>query len=348
MKILLGPDGSVELTRGGRITRGQDKSRYIYVEWKEDEAPLDTGQITADNLAVQICITRPDGEQSGWYSMVKVDAEKKYYYILQAWDTAVSGESTAQIRWYDVSLSETQRVVYVSAIMNFIVDNGKIAQPLNISSENYNDIVLQFITPLSNQAFRKYNVNSLPETITYNTDGAKTAPALYYNFTHDVSDIVPSVLNLGSSYDRTTNSRSGFILVNKNGDIQTEIFITTVGKVYIRNFVGSATEFKDLFEEYSIKDVEQQRSINNLLGLIAEKVNFSDIIDNLESDETGRVLSARQGKVIKQLITAEETARTASNRALDERTTELERRTAVYFTADKNGYVYANVGGENE
>ena len=364
MRIVLSSDGSVELLRGERITRGQDLSRRIYVEWNENESPIDTGQILADNMAVQLCITRPDGEQSGWYSMIKIDAEDKYYYTLQAWDTAVAGIANVQVRWYDIDLLKTDiktdiceecgnqepesgRPIYTAEEASFIVDNGKIAQPLNISSENYNEIVLQFITPLSAQAFRKYNANALPDTVIYSADGAKTAPALYFNFTHDVVDIVPSVLNKGSSYDRVTNSRDGILLVNKMGDVFTEAFITTIGKIYIRTFIGSAGEFKDIFEEYQIKNVEQQRSINGLINLIVEKVNYTDIIDNLESDEFGKVLSARQGKVLNEAITAEKTARTGADEKLQESINELDKRTLVYFTADNDGNVYANqVGGE--
>ena len=317
------------------------------VEWNENESPIDTGQILADNMAVQLCITRPDGEQSGWYSMIKIDAEDKYYYTLQAWDTAVAGIATVVVRWHDTTIAEENRPEYPSDEASFIVDNGKIAQPLNISSENYNEIVLQFITPLSAQAFRKYNANALPDTVIYSADGAKTAPALYFNFTHDVVDIVPSVLNKGSSYDRVTNSRDGILLVNKMGDVFTEAFITTIGKIYIRTFIGSAGEFKDIFEEYQIKNVEQQRSINGLINLIVEKVNYTDIIDNLESDEFGKVLSARQGKVLNEAITAEKTARTGADEKLQESINELDKRTLVYFTADDDGNVYANqVGGE--
>ncbi len=347
MKIVLGSDGSIELTRGEHITRGQDKSRQVFVEWAEGVSPIDTGQFLADNMVVEMCITRPDGEQSGWLTAVKVDGEIKYLYILQAWDTAVSGQASLQVRWYDITQEESNRIIEVSNEAFFIVDNGKIAQPLNISSENYNEIVLQFITPLSAQAFRKYNVNALPDTITYSADGAKTAPALYFNFTHDVVDIVPSVLNQGNSYDRVINSRDGILLVNKMGDVFTEAFITTIGKIYIRTFVGSAGEFKDIFEEYQIKNVEQQRSINGLINLIVEKVNYTDIIDNLESDEFRKVLSARQGKVLSEAITAEKTARTGADDKLQASINELKERTLVYFTADDDGNVYANqVGGE--
>ena len=39
MKIALGSDGSIELTRGEHITRGQDKSRQVFVEWAEGVSP---------------------------------------------------------------------------------------------------------------------------------------------------------------------------------------------------------------------------------------------------------------------------------------------------------------------
>ena len=244
MKIVLGSDGSVELTRGEHITRGQDKSRQVFVEWAEGVSPIDTGQFLADNMVVEMCITRPDGEQSGWLTAVKVDGEIKYLYILQAWDTAVSGQASLQVRWYDITQEESSRIIEVSNEAFFIVDNGKIAQPLNLSSENYNDIVLRFITPLSTQAFRKYNVNALPDTVTYEPDGAKTAPALYFNFTHEVVDLVDEEFN----EQRTV--REGFLFVGKCGEIQTEVFFSSVGKIYTRSFAESpAGDFKERFEE---------------------------------------------------------------------------------------------------
>ena len=363
MRIVLSSDGSVELTRGERITRGQDLSRRIYVEWNENESPIDTGQILADNMAVQLCITRPDGEQSGWYSMIKIDAEDKYYYTLQAWDTAVAGIATVQVRWYDIELVETDirtdiceecgnqelgsgRPIYVSDEASFIVDNGKIAQPLNISSENYNEIVLQFITPLSTQAFRKYNINALPDTVAYEPDGAKTAPALFYNFTHEVVDIVPSVLNQGASYVSEKNTRDGFLLVDKKGSVQTEVFFTNIGKIYIRVFSGSpASEFKDIFEQWHIKSVEQQRSINGLLSLIVEKINYSDIVDNLESLDDRKPLSAKQGKTLKDMLNAETSQREGQCEAIKNDLQETQRRTAIFLTADNDGNVYVNDGG---
>lgn len=291
MKIVLSSDGSVELLRGERITRGQDLSRRIYVEWNENESPIDTGQILADNMAVQLCIARPDGEQSGWYSMIKIDAEDKYYYTLQAWDTAVAGIATVQVRWYDVSLLETDiktdiceecgnqkpesgRPIYTSAEASFIVDNGKIAQPLNISSENYNDIVLQFITPLSNQAFRKYDVNKLPNTIIFSDDGPKTAPALYYNFSHDVIDIVSSSTN---EYKEEKKTRVGMLIVDqlKDGNIQNEVFLNEGGIYYRKITDGVAEEFKSKLQTAETQKVdltEYQKKIDGNLTTESKEV----------------------------------------------------------------------------
>ena len=162
MRIVLSSDGSVELSRGERITRGQDLSRRITVEWKEGESPIETGQISADNIIVQVCITRPDGEQSGWYIMLRDRSKLGYYHTLTAWDTVVAGEASLQIRWYDVTLQEAGedatledfessqgldgiRIIDVSQEAFFIIDNGKIAQPVNVSSENYDAFIKEVL-----------------------------------------------------------------------------------------------------------------------------------------------------------------------------------------------------------
>lgn len=347
MRIVLSSDGNVELLRGERVIRGQDLSRRIYVEWKENESPIEAGQMLADNIAVQLCITRPDGEQSGWYSMIKVDADNKYYYTLQAWDTAVAGVSTVQVRWHDITIEETERPEYPSAEASFIVDNGKIAQPLNISSENYNEIVLQFITPLSAQAFRKYDATRLPDTITYNIDGVKTAPALYYNFSHEIVDVISSMSSLDTFYDSVKDNKEGILLVSKIDNRQTEVFVTTSNKIYIRTIDGLAGEFKNIFEEYQIENIKQQKSINLLIDLIVKKVNYTDIIDNIESDEVEKVLSARQGKVLSETITAEKIARTDADERLQANINEINEKIKIYFTADSRGFVYVNQKGED-
>ena len=274
MRIVLSSDGSVELLRGERITRGQDLSRRIYVEWNENESPIDTGQFLADNMVVEMCITRPDGEQSGWLTAVKVDGEIKYLYILQAWDTAVSGQASVQVRWYDITQEEGNRIIEVSNEAFFIVDNGKIAQPLNLSSENYNEIVLQFITPLSNQAFRKYDVNKLPNTIIFSDDGLKTAPALYYNFSHDVIDIVSSSTNDYALHKEEKKTRVGTLIVDqlKDGNIQNEVFINEGGIYYRKITDGVAEEFKGILQTAKVDLTEYQKKTDNALETESKEI----------------------------------------------------------------------------
>ncbi len=286
MRIVLSSDGSVELLRGERITRGQDLSRRIYVEWNENESPIDTGQILTDNMAVQLCITRPDGEQSGWYSMIKIDAEDKYYYTLQAWDTAVSGEASLQVRWYDITQEEANRIIEVSNEAFFIVDNGKIAQPLNLSSENYNDIVMQFLTPLSAQAFRKYDVNRLPNTVVFQQDGRKTAPALYYNFTHTVMEGDLEV------------EKKGTLLVSISDNVQHELFFTNDCNVYIRTqhsndffsvFNKNVAGIENLFNSVSTNAINIEQCFNDIATNSEELEKNSRDIKNLYTIFNGTV-----------------------------------------------------------
>lgn len=107
------------------------------------------------------------------------------------------------------------------------------------------------------------------------------------------------------------------------------------------------------------------------------KINLQDIIDNLTSTETQKPLSAKQGKVLNDKITQEILDRQTNDNLkvdkasivdnllssdntkvlsakqgkmldakIDEETTALhnkiDARTKVYFTADEDGYVYAN------
>ena len=267
MKIVLGSDGSIELTRGEQITRGQDKSRQVFVEWAEGVSPIDTGQFLADNMVVEMCITRPDGEQSGWLTAVKVDGEIKYLYILQAWDTAVSGEASLQVRWYDITQEEANRIIEVSNEAFFIVDNGKIAQPLNLSSENYNDIVMQFLTPLSAQAFRKYDVNRLPNTVVFQQDGRKTAPALYYNFTHTVMEGDLEV------------EKKGTLVVSISDNVQHELFFTNDCNVYIRT--QHSNDFFSVFNKNVVENLFNSVSTN----AINIEQSFNDIATNSEEIE---------------------------------------------------------------
>ena len=145
MKIVLDSSGNVELFRGEHVTRGQHRSKYVHVCWREGEDPVSRGEISAVNLMVNICITRPDGEQSGWYQMVKVAGTvQEFKYFLQAWDTCVSGEASISIRWYDASLEDGEQSFNSVGPIIFIVSNGVIAQPVPLDTETKDLIVHEF------------------------------------------------------------------------------------------------------------------------------------------------------------------------------------------------------------
>ncbi|MBO5067370.1 MAG: hypothetical protein J6C62_03080, partial [Clostridia bacterium] len=64
------------------------------------------------------------------------------------------------------------------------------------------------------------------------------------------------------------------------------------------------------------------------------RVKYSDVINNLLSEETTKPLSAKQGAVLDGKIS-------------DVKET-INERTAIYLSADENGYVYVNKVGGNE
>lgn len=237
MKITLDQDGSIELSRGERIVRGQNGSKMILVDWKTDESPVELGNVLLDNFAVRVNITRPDGEQSGWQIMHKVDSKISYYYPLQAWDTAVDGEAKVSIQAYDCTDNDstTGTIIYTSQQGKFIIDDGAVAQPLGISNENYENM-LTLLTPISNQAFRKYDVNSIPQTVDYQANGKKTAPALYYNAIMPVQ-VYDGKTNTYESISARGSLFVGVQVVDDNAE-QSEMLI--VGeKVYMRKLVIS-------------------------------------------------------------------------------------------------------------
>ena len=72
MKAIYNLAGEVEVKRGESIYRGQQSSKYILVSWLDGQSPteLETGAIPVGKLLVQINITRPDEQQSGWQTML--------------------------------------------------------------------------------------------------------------------------------------------------------------------------------------------------------------------------------------------------------------------------------------
>lgn len=235
MIITLDQDGGIDLSRSERIVRGQNGSKLIEVNWLKNCSPVERNLVTLDNFVVRVNITRPDGEQSGWQVMHKVDGLIKYYYKLQAWDTAVAGTAKVSVQCYDCTDTSTTEgtVIYASQEAQMIIDNGAIAQPLGITNENY-DNLLTLLSPISNQAFRKYDVNSIPQTVDYQQNGKKTAPALYYN-----ASMTVKVYN-GPNNTFVDTTMVGTLFVGKvavGEDIEQQEMLIVGNNVYMRKLV---------------------------------------------------------------------------------------------------------------
>lgn len=256
MRIRLDNEGSIDLTRGERIVRGQHGSKMIVVDWLDGHSPVERNLVSLDDFVVRVCITRPDGEQTGWQVMHKVDGKVSYYYALQAWDTAVSGEATVSVQYYDCSNTAVEENGDMGAIIGasqqgqFIIDNGVIAQPMGISNENY-DNMLKLIAPISNQAFRKFNAEAVPSVIDYQANGKKSAPALYFNVSMNIK-----------VYDKTTNTYTdtpvkGTLVVGvvEADGVATQSEMLLVGnRVYFRelhitNYTSDSPEVENSAEE---------------------------------------------------------------------------------------------------
>ena len=234
MNITLSSAGNVAVTRGEKITRGQSRSKLIKVNWRSNESPpelalLNSKHIGIESLVVQVNITRPDGEYSGWQDMIKIDGEIAFYYPLQKWDTEVSGKAQCQIRWFKAGDDgdDDTTTVYTSNQASFIIDNGAIAQTLTPDLTDYTTWQA-IIALLQSRQFRKFDVSDLSDDAVYNANGKKSAPAVFYNF--------------------TDGTNSGTLLVTKEtvGDsvIQTETLLSN-GNIINRKITFVATDYND-------------------------------------------------------------------------------------------------------
>lgn len=268
MKITLDQNGSIEQQRSERIVRGQNGAKMIEVEWAEGQSPAELNLVALDNLVVRVCITRPDGQQSGWQIMHKVDGAIKYYYPLQAWDTEVDGEAKASIQAYDcVNDDDLGTIVYTSQQSSFIIDDGVIAQPIGITSEDYDNLV-SLLTPISNQAFRKYDVNSIPQTIDYQQNGKKTAPALYYN--------APMTVKVYNGRDNTfvDNVVVGTLFVGRKTDgenIEQHEMLIVGNNVYMRKLIISDYNSN---EPQLVNDDDPSSKFYNISNTIKDYIEY--------------------------------------------------------------------------
>ena len=257
MNITLGSDNSVAVTRGEKITRGQSRSKLIKVNWRSNESPPElpisnTKHIGIESLIVQVNITRPDGEYSGWQDMIKVDGEISYYYPLQKWDTEVSGKAQCQIRWFKAGDDgdDDDTTVQTSNQISFVIDNGVIAQTLLPTLADYTTWQA-IIAILQSRAFRKFDITDLSDDAVYNVNGKKSAPAIFYNY--------------------SDGTNAGTLLVSKatvsTNVIQTETLLSN-GNILTRKITFAATDYND-------------STIENPTGTATEFVNINAKIQDL-------------------------------------------------------------------
>jgi len=287
MNIKLDRYGGVELSRTSPVVRGQNNSKKVYVYWEEGESPVDLLIIEEGSMLVEINITRPDGEQSGWMPCVKVNGEMRWYYTLCAWDTSISGTAFVSVRWYDSNddAGDGTTTIYSSTICSFVIDNGVIAQPLPVSNDNYSDL-MALITPLQTYGIRVYKANFLPADIVFNVDGKKERPALYTDFLHKVTDLVVT----GASYVEEVNSRSGVLLVaydnrgnNHETPVQIEVFFATNGNIYFRKFPGETLSDPNDFYKFmpiNAQNIISEVSVRAALALKQDTLTFDNTPTN--------------------------------------------------------------------
>ena len=349
MNITLGSDDSVAVSRGEKITRGQSRSKLIKVNWRLGESPPElpisnTKHIGIESLVVQVNITRPDGEYSGWQDMIKVDGEISYYYPLQKWDTEVPGKAWCQIRWFKAGDDgdDDDTTVQTSNQVSFVIDNGAIAQTLLPTLTDYTTWQA-IIAGLQASAFKKYDASDLPNSVIFNINGKKSAPAIYYNY--------------------SDGTNTGTMVVVKEivsaNVIQTELLISN-GRLFIRSATFIATEYQDssnenpvyqltpyscmvgitLDEVLSLTSINpvQNKIVTTALHTKADKVSGAVAGDFAGLDENGNLTDS--GKKPSDYYTKTEIDGQIFNLYKPQGTATISSLNSLTKTANMNGYVW--------
>ena len=109
--------------------------------------------------------------------------------------------------------------------------------------------------------------------------------------THTTSEITdfPAVPDVSNYIQKSSTSG----LVKNDGSIDTTSYLSS-----LPSHTHTKSEITNFTHTHSISDVTTlQTNLNN-------KVNTSDIVDNLTTNDATKVLSAKQGKVLNDLIGA--------------------------------------------
>lgn len=253
----------IELKANGTlldITQGEDKIFQGAVGVTEYHLSVASG-ITGDynwrpTDIVYMSLKRNDGQTA----QVKMTAENGgWVWTSNGWETDVDISGTGNLelsfigkRYSTVSVG-TVAFEKTTEKIDLIVYESAGYVPQNIDLEVAEELqeainVLQ-LDKVGRYSVSEENLPYLPAEIVYDLDGAKTPNNVYFDFTNNVVD-----------YDGKTREKVGVILVISNDGVQTELFLTSDGKMYSRTIDGGVTDFvstaKVDFEFYTYKKVE--------------------------------------------------------------------------------------------
>lgn len=253
----------IELKANGTlldITQGEDKIFQGAVGVTEYHLSVASG-ITGDynwrpTDIVYMSLKRNDGQTA----QVKMTAENGgWVWTSNGWETDVDIVGTGDLelsficKRYSLVSVGTVAFEKTTEKIDLIVYESAGYVPQNIDIEIAEELqeainVLQ-LDKVGRYSVSEENLPYLPAEIVYDLDGPKTPNNVYFDFINNVVD-----------YDGETREKVGAILVISNDGVQTELFLTSDGKMYSRTIDGEVTDFvstaKVDFEFYTYNKVE--------------------------------------------------------------------------------------------
>ena len=229
IEIELKANGTLE-----EITQGEDKIFQGAVGVTEYHLSIADG-ITGDynwrpTDIVYMSLKRNDGQTA----QVKMTAENGgWVWTSNGWETDVDIVGTGDLevsficKRYSLVSVGTVAFEKTTEKIDLIVYESAGYVPQNIDIEIAEELqeainVLQ-LDKVGRYSVSEENLPYLPAEIVYDTDGEKTPNNLYFDFTHDVVD-----------FDGETYSKTGAVFVTLNDTTQTELFLTSDGKQFVR------------------------------------------------------------------------------------------------------------------
>ena len=246
--------------------------------------------VTKDNLSIKYSNEIPtEVDPSEPYSLCIVKSSNGYdVYSIQEPSTGGSGTP------------EKGRAVEPSVTPGKWVKSATIPSDFAISSHNHNDLYYTKLevdnmnlggggeVDLSNYIQKSSTLGLVKNDGSIDTTSYLSSLP---NHTHTKSEITdfPAIPDVSNCIQKSSTSG----LVKNDGSIDTTSYLSS-----LPNHTHKKSEITDFTHTHSISDITTlQTNLNN-------KVNTSDIVDNLTTNDATKVLSAKQGKVLNDLIGA--------------------------------------------